>query len=141
MKNLFSRKNSEYYLDSDNHIIYIRFFGETFSSDIVDIAKKVLDNSKSIESYNWICDFSKSKELFEFKKIESMANIFVTYSDLFHNNKMAFIIRNPKQAHGVEGLINFFNTKGINITIKKVIDKKLAYDWILEKKKHEIFTY
>jgi hypothetical protein len=133
MSNLFSRKNSEYKIDSDSHIIYVRFFGETFSSDIVDVTKKVLDNRKSIEGYNWICDFSRSRELFEFNRIESMANIFVTYTDLFYNIKMAFIISNPKQAFGVESLIHFFNTKGIKITIKKVIDKKHAYDWVLEK--------
>jgi hypothetical protein len=134
MFNPFSRKNSEFKIDSDNHIIYVRFFGETFSSDVLRITKNILDNRKSIEDFNWVCDLSKSKQLFGLNQVESMAKIFVTNSDIFHNIKMAFIISSPKQLMSVDSLNNFFNINGINITIKKVIDKKQAYSWILNDK-------
>ena len=129
-----SRKNSDFEIDSNNKIVYVRFFGETFSKDIIKMTQKLVDDYSLIEGFNWIFDLSKSKQLFALNQIESMANIFRTNSDLFQNTKMAIIISTPKQSLSVDTLINFFNSNNIKITIKKTIDIKHAFDWILYNK-------
>jgi hypothetical protein len=130
MSGIFSRKNWDFKLDSNNRIVYVRFWGETFSKEIIKINKKLIDEHEIIGGFNWIFDMSKSKVLFSVNQIEKIANIFKTNSDLFHDIKMAIIIGNPKHSLSVDALIRFFNTHHIDIKVRKVIDNKQAFDWI-----------
>jgi hypothetical protein len=131
MFSLFSRKNSIFEIDSKNKIVYVKFWGETFSKDIFKVTQKLVDNHKSIQGFNWIFDMSKSKQLFGLNQIESNTDLLRVNSALFQNIKMAIIISNPKQSLSVDTLINFFTANNVNIVIKKVIDKRQALEWFI----------
>jgi hypothetical protein len=134
MINFSFRKNAKFEIDSLNRIVSIRFIGETYSSDIMKINKQLVNSQNQIKGYNWIFDLSKSKLLFTVEQIGPINTIFKDNSELFQNIKMAIIIRSPKQSLGVDSLVNYFKANHINITIKKVIDIKHAYAWIVEGK-------
>jgi hypothetical protein len=127
----FFKNDLSYDIDVNSKIIYLKFVGEVTSDSILKINKQVINDERFDWACNWIIDIRGSKQLFNNSKMDSVADLFKTNAKMFQNTKMAIIVRSPKQHMSADALLNLFETNNIKISVKKVLDKDLAYTWIL----------
>lgn len=129
------KNDLSYVIDVNSKIVYLKLKGEVATSSIIKIHKKVIKEDKFERSYNWIIDIRRSKQLFAHNKLDSLVIFFKKNANIFQNAKMAIIVGSPKQFKTIDSLINLFEIRNINIFIKNVKDKQLAYSWVLENTK------
>lgn len=134
MFGFLKRKNYEFEIDSDDKIVFLRYFGELSSSDVVNAHKKIVRSFNTIEGYNWIIDLSRSRQLFSPNQKDLFFTILKNSSDKFNNIKIAFVIGSNKQSLTVDNFLSTLSSNNINVTIKKVINIKQAHDWIIYNK-------
>jgi hypothetical protein len=125
------KSNLSYEIDADLKIVSLLFLGEISSSSITKIKKKVIRDPKFKKGFNWLIDMRKSKSMFAPNRVDPLFEFYKENSELFQHVKIAYIIENPAQSTIVESVINHFKASDIQVEIKKEVNPKLAYDWII----------
>jgi|WetSurMetagenome_2_1015567.scaffolds.fasta_scaffold412606_2 hypothetical protein len=127
----FFKSNLSYEIDVDLEIVTLRFLGEISTSSITKIKKKVIHDPIFKKGFNWIIDLRKSKSMFAPNRVDPLFEFYKENAELFQHVKIAYIIENPAHSVSVESVIHLFKINNIQVEIRKEVNPKLAYDWII----------